>query len=389
VKLPTASSLHRALACPASAVLPRAPSTTSEAAERGTAIHAYLEEWAQRGARPVAPPEYADTCHGIDLPAILAGRTICEVEAAYAFDVATGRARLIGYSLGRDYGPLSPTEIVGTADLVLIDSEGRGVILDWKTGQPQASAAVNPQLALLALCLSRYRGDPEVVVELVYLGEEGGHKVDRAVLDSLDLDSFAAQLREAVALWRSPEAAQRVNPGEWCKYCDSKRVCPAWTSLAREFAAGPSLTPGAIAALAPADVGRVIPKIRAYRKLLDEIEAQVNDYTRHHGAVPLENGNRYGWQEVEDSTLLPEQTLAVVAERFGDELAREMVKPAKVTKKALEGALDTVAKQRREAGEKVSKAALVRETLAEIDKRGGVRRTVHSEPREMKGGACE
>jgi hypothetical protein len=374
VKLPTASSLHRALACPASAVLPRAPSTTSEAAERGTAIHAYLEEWAQRGARPVAPPEYADTCHGIDLPAILAGRTICEVEAAYAFDVATGRARLIGYSLGRDYGPLSPTEIVGTADLVLIDSEGRGVILDWKTGQPQASAAVNPQLALLALCLSRYRGDPEVVVELVYLGEEGGYKVDRAVLDSLDLDSFAAQLREAVTLWRSPEAAQRVNPGDHCRYCPCFDSCPAQHQLARSFSSG-LIDPAAVQSLTPEAAGAAWAKLEHYEALLAEIKKQLKERA-HRQPLVLPTGERLGFVEKERRELSPEVAAQVVRERYGEEVAAQCVESS-VSQAAIKRAL-------------TGKRGAWLEVVREVEARGGVKvnkyLALKELPRQLEGG---
>jgi hypothetical protein len=334
MKLPTASSLHRCLACPASAVLPRAPSTTSEAAERGTAIHAYLEAWALSDGfvRPDAPADYEDTCHGIDFEAIRTGRIVLEVESTFAFDVQTGRVRSLGCGLGRDYGALRPNEIAGTADLLLGDPDGSVCVLDYKTGQSVGAAASNPQMLFLGLCAARAWGAESVAVELVYLAEDGSHRTDRAVLDSLDLDSFAAQLRAAVALWRSPEAATQARPGEWCRYCPCFDSCPAQHQLARSFSSG-LLDPAAVQALTPEAAGAAWAKLEHYEALLTEIKKQLKERA-HRQPLILPSGSRLGYVEAERRSIDAAVAERVLTERYGPEKARECLE-AKTTQAAI------------------------------------------------------
>jgi len=70
IRLPTASSLDRAMACPASCVLP-ATDAPSSAADRGTAIHAYLqmltEVWTPEEALGETPSELHPLCRRIDI----------------------------------------------------------------------------------------------------------------------------------------------------------------------------------------------------------------------------------------------------------------------------------------------------------------------------------
>jgi hypothetical protein len=363
-------------------VLPRAPSTTSEAAERGTAIHAYLEEWAKTGERPTPPAGYEETCEGLSLPFILNGRTVWIVEAAFALDAMTGKVRYLGAGKGRDYGALCPTEIAGTADLVLLDDEGRLYVADYKTGSAVTSAKTNPQLAFLALCLSKFRGNEEVGVELIYIREDGSHYTDAATLDALDLDGFASDLRDAVTLWRSPEAAQRVNPGEWCGYCPSKWSCPVWTSLAREMGAG-TLVPAreSLPVLTPELAWATKQKIKRAREVLKETEkgldAYLDDITRP-GAVTLETGERIGRIERTREDIDPDVAVAVLERLYGPELARACYE-GKVTKEGIRRALK---------GQRGASAQVLREIAAE----GGItkaRWVKVAELGEQREEACE
>jgi hypothetical protein len=373
MKLPTASSLHRALACPASAVLPRAPSTTSEAAERGTYLHGHLAAWAALGKRPATPPpppEYAETVEGLDFPAIVRGRAYdsVDIEAAFAFDVESGRARFLGSDIGRDYGPLSPTEIAGTADLVVREADGTLAILDYKSGQSVGAAATNPQMHFLALAVARFCGVEFVAVELVYLGEDGSHRVDRACLDSLDLDSFAATLRQAVTLWRSPEAATQARPGDHCRYCPCFDSCPAQHQLVRTFASTLEIDPVAIASLSPEAAGRVYEEAQRYQELLKQLFKHLGERA-HRQPLILPSGARLGYREQERRELSPEVAAQVVRERYGEEVAALCVESS-VSQAAIKRAL---------AGKRGAWLEVVRE----VEARGGIKRHVYTALKEL------
>lgn len=72
--LPSASALDRAIACPASVAMGPQINSSSTAADRGTAIHLYLEQCALGIANPLAgvPSEYHEVCLAIDVDALFA-----------------------------------------------------------------------------------------------------------------------------------------------------------------------------------------------------------------------------------------------------------------------------------------------------------------------------
>jgi hypothetical protein len=374
VKLPTASSLHRALACPASAVLPRAPSTTSEAAERGTAIHDWIAH--ELLGRPKPPPaEYRETCEGINIPAILGGRLALWVEASYAYNVRTGQVRYLGSMLGRGYA-LHPDELAGTADMILRegDETPRGLCVgDIKTGQSVGAAASNPQMHFLALCVSRLHGLSEVPVELIYIAEDGSHRVDRAILDSLDLDSFAAQLREAVTLWRSPEAAQRVNPGEHCRYCPCFDSCPAQHQLVRTFARTLDIDSEAIARLSPEAAGRVWEELERFEVMAKKLRAGLSERA-HRQPLVKSDGTRIAHVEQERRSIDATVAERVLSERYGPEKAREVLE-TKTSQAAIQRALrgqrgafpEVMREIEREGGVKVSRYTKLAELPAQLE----------------------
>ena len=80
-RYPSASSLHRGLACPAYMVLPHVVEPSGKAADRGTAIHAYIEAVlggvSEEGALAVVAlakePEWVETCRSLDFTALRGG----------------------------------------------------------------------------------------------------------------------------------------------------------------------------------------------------------------------------------------------------------------------------------------------------------------------------
>src|SRR5690348_7751770 len=140
---PTASSLERAAACPASCAIPVRVRSSSDAAERGSAIHGFIEDVISKhetreAALAKVPVEWRGTCAALDWDAITGDLEPATTfaESAYALDYVTGRARFLGRSLNRKYPPTSDEEITGTSDVDGDHFDGVPVVADVKTGQP-------------------------------------------------------------------------------------------------------------------------------------------------------------------------------------------------------------------------------------------------------------
>lgn len=232
----TASELERLLACPASAVLPHSTDRSSEHAERGTAIHRFLEAAACVGrdeALAHVPGEYLEICELIDadrLPFQLSA------EVAFVHTLETGITHQLAKGTHRDYGNRSPSSIAGTADVVGINREGI-YAADYKTGYGDVTkASANPQLHFLAFCACRVYDKDRAIIEIIRLKDPGNPWYDRAELDAFDLARFGVQLQrlwDVIEYLRFREIDQsNVTEGAHCKYCPAFDACPAKMQLA-------------------------------------------------------------------------------------------------------------------------------------------------------------
>ena len=276
---PSASRLGIAVPCPASAALP-ASTTESEAASRGTAIHAFLADYAatpgdRNAAREVAlartQPEYHDACAAIDLAALppLDPASVLP-EVALAFDLESIEGRVLSVNGSRDYSKATSTEVVGTADVLAVGGDAL-VVLDYKTGYSSQPAACDSwQLRFLALAGCRAYGLKRAVVALVYLRDDLPPAFDRAEFTADDLARFESKLSAAMravleARWEV--RAGRVpttHRGAWCRYCPALATCPAQNAALMAVAQDPgslaaleakaAALPKAIAALSETDL---------------------------------------------------------------------------------------------------------------------------------------
>jgi hypothetical protein len=254
--LTTASQLTRALACPASVLLPHADDIQTEASERGTAIHecaeriskiedsrhltreeaveeAVLAQWVSAEHRPIieAIPWEA-------LPGNLS------TEIPYAYDVSTGQARWLKESNGhRDYSSVRATEIAGTADLIGCNDK-MAYVGDIKSGWADlGSPDESPQLLLPALVTTQLLDLPRCQVQWVRLREGFAHKPS-AIVDRFDLDAFAAKLRawyyDVASLAVSTGDLQTLtgDEGDHCHFCPALPNCPTKREKALTLADG-------------------------------------------------------------------------------------------------------------------------------------------------------
>jgi len=313
-------------------------------AARGTAIHAYLERvmggTPRAAALALVPLDVAETCEGIRLDALPKGRP----EVAYVLDVATGQAREIQRTEHRSYGALGPSEIPGTADLVVPATNNRGtpMVVDWKTGfEPVTPAADNLQLAFHALCVRALTGASEVAVAICRIAPDGRHAVDAHVLDAIELDTALERLRAVVAAIHAARTARvdgarpAVRESQHCKWCPAKPSCPSYAAEAATLARlDDGWTDSVRAQLAnPADAAYWWQRIEKADHVLKEIRKLLRARVAQ-GAIPLPGG--YEVREVPTARrrIDGKRALAVLRERFGNDVA-EAAAEVKVSQKSL------------------------------------------------------
>ncbi len=222
----SASSIPRLLLCPASASLPQHDYRT-QAAEDGQDRHADMEAAADVGDHEALP--------GVVASLILPGDELL-AEVSFAYDVSADTARMIG-PVHRNYGDLTPYEIGGTPDLVVLGN-GRGVLAEYKSFEEVEAAESNTQTLTTGLMVARSFGLDELTVVIAYLG--GMRKPSTAVLSLLDFDTHAARLKQLqfdVAL-AAKEPAKFLRTGRHCKYCPAFLSCPAQNALKKQAANG-------------------------------------------------------------------------------------------------------------------------------------------------------
>lgn len=283
VKLPTASSLDRAIKCPASCVLPHVITRPGKAANKGTAIHVYLENVGKVGpedALAMVAEEFRGLCSAIDIRSLPTDPSLFASEMAVAWDYVTGKGRLLGQGKNRDYSGVAATELTGTAD-VISWAEGLVVVADYKSGFGYVPPARwNPQLRFLALAASSALGVRRARVAVIKVREGAEPEHDVAELDALDLDEYAGQLkrtmtaifaREAEVLaGRSPD----VKEGGWCKYCPAFVHCPGKVALLSAIA---EKGPGALAA---EDMPEVYRRVRSLQSLSEAAMDRIKELAR-------------------------------------------------------------------------------------------------------------
>jgi putative RecB family exonuclease len=227
-------------------VLDQLPEKPSQAAVRGTVVHAVLERLYDLPA-PRRSVEAA-----LELLEPQWERLLAD-EPAYAEMFADDEERrrwleqaremLARYFTLEDPTRLEPAErelyveavldsglmLRGYVDRLDVAPSGDFRVVDYKTGNapgPDFEAKALFQMKFYALVLWRLRGRVPRQLQLVYLG--GGGEVLRYAPDEADL---RATERKVQALWAAIERA--LETGEWrhrpsrlCDWCDHRALCP-------------------------------------------------------------------------------------------------------------------------------------------------------------------
>lgn len=395
--LPTGSHLSRAMACPASVILPRTADRSGPAAERGKGLHAFfaaLQTMSRDEALDTVPEDLRAACEAVDVAALPTGLEY-DGEVSLAYDIATERVRYLGRDLERRYGLIGPTEVAMTLDVLGVGPDCVEVA-DYKTGRGHIdAAAANWQLRVGALAAARWRGVERARVAIVRVpigpdGTAGAPSWDTAEFDAFDLDAFASDLRAALPEWLRPVESARVVPGEHCRYCPAYDACPAQRALVRTTLAEPGSLVRDIQALLTAENA---PRAYERLRLVDAAMKQVREALYAYASVtpiPLPDGTVFGRVESSVEELDGGVTRAVLRALHGDEVA-DRACTYETSKAAVERAMRVVYEARKQAGEKVTIRSLVDDVLARVREAGGVAektRVVMREYREHRGGGA-
>ena len=356
----TASRLALAQACPGAFALPHVQSR-SEASEKGTRVHAYIEQLLTTGdtdlsavtnqeARDIAARMEPATLHavatGADLdepgmdvaPMQSEQRPRLMVEQALALAPDASEAMVLPPGgAHRDYSEAPPGWIRGTADAITLlgDAVEAGadtrhetaIITDWKTGSLLMSPETNDQLRFHALAASLTYELDRVVVQLAYIGSDGDITASSFEFGEEDLREIARELTELSArVQSSREGALELAVGAHCRYCPAFSFCPAQSGAAQ------ALLQEKLDELTPARVAEVWERLQAVEAALKKSKEALFGFVDAAEGVELPAGGKLRIVESRRDRLLPEVTMPLLRDLYGDEADLAVT----ITKKGLQ-----------------------------------------------------
>lgn len=348
--------------------------TPGPAAALGTRVHAAIEAdltsapWADAETEPYVRSYIAWRNR-------ITGERLLATEQPIALDLETGAVRGIEKGEHRSYAGRSPTELVGTADMVWLDADGVRIVDDVKTGRPENvdDIATNAQMLTLGLLWARWLGVDTIRVRLVFVSPFQTY-AEEATLDAFDLDAWEGKLREYARTIPSAEP----QPGQHCRYCPAAGACP--------------VAVGAIALVEPAPQRVRLPVVarseditspdhardqyevlRAVKAATDQAWEALRRWVDENGPVELDGGRIYGARSTtrESVSLDTPEALEALRSRLGP--AWEAAVDVSTSKAAIKVAAKAAAEA---TGAKAS--AVERSTIEALRAVGAIRsKTTH------------
>lgn len=282
----TASGLGRIAACPGSVALAKAH-LSSQYADEGNVRHADAESAALDGRLDDLPPR---------VRALIEPDAQLLPEVAVAYNWRTGKARMLGRGITRDY-PVDPdSEIPGTIDLLVINPSGRLVVVDYKGHEDVGEPDQNVQVMLYGLAVARIYGANEVTLAVSYIGagtEDARTPV--VTVDCFDLAAYATKVTRIIEAANAEigKAIPDVRESRHCKWCPSKPYCGAKNALLVQVASGGLAVIG--------DTAMTVDRAREAYREIERIEQLVKDarkrlevYVDDNGPIDLGEGRFFG-----------------------------------------------------------------------------------------------
>ena len=274
----SASSAHRWLACPPSAVAAEAyPEQDTEFTREGTLAHevaeivarAKLNGYKAHINRDDVTQEMAECAAGY---------------SDYIQELIKSEGAIVLLEQRVDFSPWVPDGF-GTCDCIIIQDDVL-TIIDYKYGQGVAvSAEGNPQMKLYALgALNDYGIAYDVNRVEMHIYQPRINNISSSCLMVEDLMEWADRFVKPIA----QEAAKGkggYNAGEWCKFCPHAGRCQELTQLCTEFVETHDLRV-AVPVLAPHEVAEVLAMEPIIALWLKRVKAQAMTTLMDGGEVP-------------------------------------------------------------------------------------------------------
>lgn len=279
----SASSAHRWLACPPSAVA--ADAYTNEGTEftrEGTLAHEVAEVYARGGhITPEASNASDITIEMIECAMGYADYIQEQIKSEDAIVLLEQRV---------DFSPWVP-EGFGTCDCIILQGETMTVI-DYKYGVGvPVSAEDNPQMKLYALgALNDFGLAYDVTHIEMHIYQPRINNISDCALMVEDLLEWGEQTVKPVAQ-KAVKGEGDYNSGEWCKFCPHAGRCRQLTKVCTEYVETHSLRV-AVPVLAPHEVAEVLAMEPLVTLWLKRVKAQALSTLMDGGEVP-------GWKVVE------------------------------------------------------------------------------------------
>jgi hypothetical protein len=218
--LPSASEIHRVIACPGylslKATLPPKKEAPSEIAERGNRIHAALAIQLSPNNLDDEERRIYDRCK--------------EIEEEVVARIFTNQPVAIFERETRYWFTRQNQKIFSGKPDVVIRAQGQASVIDYKTGYAEViEAAGNAQLRALALLI---QGDcQEIYAVVIQPNFKPGYSI--AKYTAADLTSARVEILTALDAAAKPDA-KRI-PGKHCDYCPCRGQCPEGNQAALDI----------------------------------------------------------------------------------------------------------------------------------------------------------
>lgn len=250
----SASSAHRWLACPPSAVASEAyPNQDTEYTREGTLAHEVAEIFARRSVPQLYP--LIDT---MELPKGYTQEMLecAEGYADYILERIKSNDAVVLLEQRVDFSPWVPDGF-GTCDCIILQDDTL-TIIDYKYGQGVAvSATDNPQMKLYALgAMNDYGIAYEATKVEMHIYQP---RINNVSVDSLTVEELMTWAEKTVKpiAQKAAKGKGTYSPGEHCRFCQHGGKCRALTKLCTEYVETHSLRV-AVPVLAPHEVAEVL-----------------------------------------------------------------------------------------------------------------------------------
>lgn len=304
----SASSAHRWLACPPSAVAAEAyPQQDTEFTREGTLAHEVAELVARNRIMTAEPLKLVfDNMSGVDRAMV----DHAEAYADYIEEQKKSNDAIVLLEQRVDFSPWVPDGF-GTCDCIILQGDTL-IIIDYKYGQGvQVSAKDNPQMKLYALgALNDYGFACDVKrIEMHIFQPRLGNISDDA-LTTDELLEWAEKSVKPIAE-KAAKGKGTYNAGENCRFCPHAGRCRKLRTVCTEFVETHDLRVG-VPVLADFEISEVLKMEPLITLWLRKVKEQAFSKLMEGGTVPGyklvegKQGNRKWKDEMEvAATLAP------------------------------------------------------------------------------------